>query len=138
MRLEDLYKCELHDVPAPALENLKALLPKLEKLEAAYDRPFQVTSGFRTWTEHKAIYRRINDQRIVQKKSEIPLPLHSQHLNGNACDVLDGSQELKIWVAKNMPLIEDLDLYFEAFKYTPNWIHIQCVAPGSGNRFFIP
>lgn len=138
MILEQLFRCELYDIPKPAIENLNLLLTKLQHLEYAYGFPFMVTSGFRTWAEHKSTYRTINDRRIIQKKPELPIPIHSQHLLGNAADIFDPKGELKAWVVKNMDLIESLDLYMEAFKYTENWVHVQKTSPASGSRFFIP
>jgi hypothetical protein len=134
LKIEDLYKCEQWDIPAMVLISLNELFRRIQNLEIAYiaggGSPLVITNGFRTWSEHKEIYRKLDQ----------PVRLHSKHLTGDACDILDKDQSLKIWVGKNKGVIErpDIDLYCEAFTHTPYHLHVQTIAPPSHNRFFIP
>lgn len=140
MKIEDLFKCEPYELKdvSGALENLSALLPKLQKLEVAFGGPFIITSAFRSWAEHKSVYQSINDKRLIVGLSPLPIPLHSKHLSGHAADIADPNGDLKIWVASNKTLLEEIGLWCEAFKYTPIWVHFQDVAPASKLRFFRP
>jgi uncharacterized protein YcbK (DUF882 family) len=138
LTLDQLYKCEKYDIPSDVLPRLLLLLEKLNQLEAAMGRKLVVTNGYRTWPEHKAIYQKINDARLVAKKPELPIPLHSKHLSGDAADLYDPDQTLKTWAGQNVPLLERIGFWCEAFHTTPNWLHVQQEPPLSGQRFFNP
>lgn len=112
-----------YPTPAPIDANLAILLDRVNKLRAAYAKPMIVTSGLRS----EADQQRIN-----------PKAPHSKHLEGAACDFQDGDGKLKEWVKANVPLMEQIGLWMEDFAHTPNWLHVQIIAPKSGNRFFIP
>jgi hypothetical protein len=136
--LEQLYRCEPYEIPATALDNLHKLLPLLNGLELIFGQPLSITSGFRTKKEHIRVYQEINDRRIIAGKPEVCIPIHSQHLLGNAADISDIAGDLKIFIYHHLYYFDDNDLYMEAFESTPSWVHIQRVPPRSGNRFFIP
>ncbi len=137
MKLEDLLTSK--DEPSAEQRiNLLLLLPSLNRIEALYKSPLKITSGFRSWPDHKRIYRQINDARIITGRPEVPMPLRSAHLDGNAADIADPMGELKDWILDHPEIIEEEALYFEDFSYTPTWCHIQRVAPRSKKRFFIP
>jgi hypothetical protein len=129
-------------VPKEARANLDLLLAALNPIEREYiklgHQPWVVTSGFRTMEEHAEIYRKKNEKRKREKLKLIPVPLFSQHLKGNAVDIYDPNQDVKLFVAQNLHLFEEAGIYFEAFETTRNWVHMQRVAPRSGKRFFIP
>ena len=117
------------------LENLEELLVKLNHLRAAYGKPLRVTSGLRDIQKHLAIYaaKGITDQSKI--------PMQSRHLYGFAADLVpieDNIKHLHDWVNHNVKLMEEIGLYFEAFEYTPTWLHCQSVPPKSGKRFFKP
>lgn len=63
---------------------------------------------------------------------------NSKHKKGLAIDIYDPEGELDEWCGRNVKTLEELGLYLEASKFTNGWCHIQCVAPGSGRRFFVP
>jgi len=127
--------CDFVRVPFEHQDNLIILKDKLNQFRSAYGKPLLVTSGYRSLEKHLAIYaaKGITDQSKI--------PMKSNHLYGLAADLVpieDDIKHLHDWVWDNIKLMEDLNLYFEALSYTPNWLHVQCVAPKSGNRFFIP
>jgi len=127
--------CDFVRVPFEHQDNLIMLKDKLNQFRSAYGKPLLVTSGYRSLEKHLAIYaaKGITDQSKI--------PMKSNHLYGLAADLVpieDDIKHLHNWVLDNVKLCEELGLYFERFDYSPTWLHVQCVAPKSGNRFFIP
>jgi uncharacterized protein YcbK (DUF882 family) len=120
-----LQELNPHNYPTtPEIDaNLQTLLERVNVIRAAWGKPMIVTSGLRS----QADQARIN-----------PNAPKSKHLIGAACDVYDPDGELKKWVLDNVKLFEDTGLWMEAFSSTPTWVHMQCIPPHSGNRFFIP
>jgi hypothetical protein len=117
------------------LENLEELLVKLNQLRAAYGKPLRVTSGLRDIQKHLAIYaaKGITDQSKI--------PMKSNHLYGKGADLVpieDDIGHLHDFINNNVKLMEEIGLYFEAFEYSPQWLHCQSVPPKSGKRFFKP
>jgi hypothetical protein len=141
MKLEDLCS-DLVMIPAEAKVNLLRLLEVLNPIEqvyiAEYKEPWKVTSGYRSPADHVRVYSQINARRKLEKKKPLAIPLGSQHLKGNAVDVSDPKQNLKIFVSDHLHLFEEAGIYFEAFQYTKDWVHMQDAPPKSGNRFYIP
>ena len=122
-------------IPDDHIVNLAALALKLNKIRENYGKPLRVASGYRTLEHHLEIYAK----KGVTDQSKIPMK--SNHLRGLACDLVpieDHIDHLHNWVLDNVKLCEELGLYFEKFDYSPTWLHVQIVAPKSGNRFFIP
>jgi hypothetical protein len=114
------HKCEI----TPEIEaNLDVLIERLSQVRDAWGKPMTVTSGLRS----QADQARIN-----------PLAPKSNHLIGAAADILDEDGSLKKWVGDNLPLMEHIGLWFEAFESTPTWCHMQIFPPKSGKRIFIP
>lgn len=103
--------------------NLAVLLDKMNQIRVLYGKPMTITSGLRSEEDQE----RIN-----------PSAPKSKHLMGQACDVLDGTGDLKKWVKANVSALESIGLWCEDFASTPTWAHFQIVPPKSGNRFFIP
>lgn len=104
-------------------KNLTILADKMSTLERIYKKPFYVISGYRAQEDQK---------RINPKES------FSYHLNGYAVDISDVSGELRHWLSQNEKVLENLDLYCEAFQYTPTWVHFQIVPNQSGERLYRP
>jgi|SRR5579859_2510870 len=131
MSIRDLTEKDLnpHDYPLTSeiAANLEELAVRLNKAQAAYGKQFIVTSGLRSNAQQQAL--------IVSGKSDAQ---HSKHLTGQAADIYDPDGELKAWILLNLPTVEEIGFWFEAFASTPNWVHFQIVPPGSGERFFIP
>lgn len=117
------------------LKNLLDLKEKVNVFRTHYGKPLRVTSGYRSLEKHLAIYaaKGITDQSKI--------PMKSRHLSGLAVDLVpieDDIKHLQDWVLDNVKLMEEIELWFEKFEYTPTWVHCQIVSPKSGNRFFVP
>lgn len=64
---------------------------------------------------------------------------HSNHLDALACDLRDtDDRALAIWCLDNLDLLEQLGLWMEDPRWTPDWVHLQTAPPRSGNRVYIP
>lgn len=113
------------EIEANAIELLKKVNAFLEEL--GIDK-VEVTSGFRPLAINS------NTKGAAKK---------SNHTICKAVDILDNkSQDLAEKCKKQMDLMIKYDLYMEdpnstKGKYT-NWVHLQNVAPKSGNRIFNP
>lgn len=119
-------------------KNLGSLFEKLQKVEAAYGKPFFCTSGYRSMQHHQAIYAAKNAVRAKQGLPPLTVPLSSKHLYGHAADIADVSGDLWRWVMINMDLMVEIGFYFEDKSATPTWVHFQDLPPGSGKHIFLP
>lgn len=141
MRIED-FCWDLSMLPRDHRVNLEALVAALNPIEEFWiqqgNEPWRVTSGYRFMSDHVRIYKKKNEQRKKEKKKLLAIPLGSQHLRGNAVDILDTNDHLKTFISTHLELFEEKNLYFEDFKYTKGYVHIQSVPPKSGVRFFKP
>lgn len=63
----------------------------------------------------------------------------SKHLTADACDIRDTrGRDLARWCLRNLEVLERLGLWMEDPRWTPTWVHLQTVRPGSGKRVFRP
>lgn len=64
----------------------------------------------------------------------------SRHITGLAIDLRDSLPErpLARWCLRNQGLLEEIGLWMEDPQWTPNWVHLQAVPPGSGRRVYVP
>jgi hypothetical protein len=62
----------------------------------------------------------------------------SNHLKGLAADLLDPQRKLGTWAVNNLPVLEEIGLWMEDPRWSPTWLHVQCVPPGSDRRVYIP
>ncbi len=63
----------------------------------------------------------------------------SRHLTGEAIDLRDnGTRDLARWVLRNLDAIEEIGLWMEDPQWTPTWVHLQIVPPGSRRRVYCP
>lgn len=104
-------------------DNLDKLLIPINQVRTAWAKPMTVTSGWRPAAINSATPGAAT---------------HSKHMIGLAVDILDTDGSLMQWVLDNLSMMKDLGLYFEDFRWTPNWVHFQLGAPGSGKRIFVP
>lgn len=131
--LVEILKGVSHDSLSQKIQdNLDTLVERINRVREAYATPMSVTSGFRSMEDHLRIYA----EKGITDQSKIPMK--SQHLSGCAVDIGDASGALKAWVKLNVPLLEEVGLYCEAFEYTPTWVHFQINPPASEKRFFKP
>lgn len=122
-------------IPIEHEANLETLMDRLNLLEKAYGHPLIVSSGYRTLEHHLEIYR------LKGIADPNKIPMQSRHLSGQAADLVpveDDIMHLKLWIDANLPLMKEIGLWFEAFAYTPTWVHVQTIPPKSGQRFFKP
>ena len=118
--LPNIYKINLHDLHI-----------KLNLFEKVCPFHVMITSGFRTYQHHLEIYA---------KRGVFPprVPMGSAHLKCQAVDILEKDGHIKSWINHNLEEMARIGLWFEDFNCTPRWVHIQTIAPASGNRFFVP
>ncbi len=66
----------------------------------------------------------------------------SKHKLGLAVDLVDPYRELAKWAVNNLGTLAEIGLWIEDPRWTPTWLHLQCVAPGNPpvetRRVFIP
>ena len=64
---------------------------------------------------------------------------NSKHLTAQACDLQDTEgREFARWCLRNLEVLERIGLWMEAPRYTPSWVHVQTIPPGSGLRVYRP
>lgn len=104
-------------------DNLDRLLIALNKFRELYRKPMTVSSGWRPPSLNATVAG-------AAKKSN--------HMLGLACDFRDLDGGLDEFCVNNQDILEACGLYLEAPEKTPNWCHLQVVAPKSGRRIFQP
>jgi hypothetical protein len=63
----------------------------------------------------------------------------SRHLTGEAIDLRDnGNRDLARWCLKSIDALEEIGLWMEDPQWTPSWVHLQIVPPGSRRRVYCP
>ncbi len=63
----------------------------------------------------------------------------SKHRTGQAVDLADGADRgLARWCLSNLDALEQIGLWMEDPRWTPTWVHLQLVPPGSGKRVYVP
>jgi hypothetical protein len=129
----ELVKVDMDKLPKDHQANLIQLHYRLNMIRRFWQKPMNVSSGYRTKEDHFRIYKNLGRDNP---------PMGSQHLIGAAADIWDGKGELKSWIADNLHVCEDYGLWLESFDATggidSGWIHFQLYPPKSGNRFFKP
>jgi len=108
-------------------KNLIVLFERVIELQDMCELDFVITSGLRSDQKQA--------QLIADGKTNAKF---SKHVSGNACDIYDPRQELQKWCLDNIKALENIGLWCEDFSKTPNWVHVQTIAPLSGKRFFLP
>lgn len=111
-----------------------------ENIEKLVER---VNIFFEDFKWPKELPRIVNDG--FRRPQDVPKggAVKGAHLEGLAID-LDDNESGIVWkyVWENRELLKDLGIWVEHPCWTHNsggtWIHMQVVAPKSGNRFFIP
>lgn len=104
-------------------KNLDQLLEILNVLRSEYGKPMRVTSGWRPSSINNMV------------KGAAP---KSNHTIGLAADIYDPNGEFMAWVLKHLELMQSLGVFFEDFRWTPTWVHVQIIKPKSGKRIYVP
>lgn len=108
----------------PELEaNLELLLIALNAFRRAYGKFMVVSSGYRPPEINKGVAGAAK---------------RSNHMLCLACDFKDTDGSLGAWCLANLKVLEECGLYLEHPSATRGWVHLQVVAPRSGNRVFYP
>lgn len=63
---------------------------------------------------------------------------HSRHITAQALDTHDPKRLFARWCLSNLHELEQIGLWMENPRWTPHWVHLQTVPPGSGHRVYIP
>lgn len=64
---------------------------------------------------------------------------NSKHMTGDAIDLRDnGTRDLARWCLKNLDALDEIGLWMEDPQWTPTWVHLQRLPPGSGRRVYVP
>ena len=62
----------------------------------------------------------------------------SRHITGQAVDLPDADRTLSEWCVDNLDDLRGIGLWMEDPRWTPTWLHVQTVPPGSGKVVYIP
>ena len=103
--------------------NLQKLLTAVNLFRKHYGKPMTVSSGYRP----AAINAKVKG---AAKKSN--------HMRCLAVDFKDTDGLIDKFCMDNLHILEACGLWLEHPEATPNWCHLQCVPPKSGNRVFKP
>lgn len=104
-------------------DNIDKILIPLNILRKRYGKPMDVSSGWRPPA--------VND-------ATSNAATKSNHLKGLAVDFKDSDGKLRDWVVEHLEWLAGLGFYFEDFRWTPGWVHLQIVPPNSKRRVYIP
>jgi len=124
----------LSDLPDEHVRNINILIPKINDLLDLFGSYRPLTSGYRSPADQIRIYK----EKLGSSFNISKVPMGSAHLVGLAIDLSDTDSKLGHWCLMNIKTLQDLGLYMEDKASTPNWIHLQCIAPKSGKTVFIP
>ena len=111
----------------PLTDDLKAhaqvTVDRVNQLLAKFGSKRKVDSGYRP--------EAINDRTANAAKN-------SKHEICEACDLEDKDGKLWQWAVHNLAVLKEIGLWMEDPRWTPDWLHVQIVAPASGRRVFVP
>jgi len=113
----------LSELVDPLPIRAEKLLLKVNQLLQHFGEFRHVNSGWRP----KAVQMKVN-----------PKAMASKHITCDAIDLEDNLGKLKEWCVFNQDKLEEVGLWMEHPSATPTWVHLQQVAPNSGNRIFHP
>jgi hypothetical protein len=63
---------------------------------------------------------------------------NSTHKLGQAVDRYDPFRQFQSWCLAHESELQDRGLYMEDTRWTPTWVHLQCVPPHSMHTVYIP
>lgn len=104
-------------------DNLDEVVEKVNQFLDNFAGNIKVTSGWRPASMNGMV------------KGALP---KSNHITGNAVDLSDKDNKLMDYILANLDKATALGLYFEDFRWTPTWCHVQTVPPKSRKRIYVP
>lgn len=110
------------ELSAQLTANMNTIVPRANELLERFGHYRKVSSGYRTPEANAAA----GGAKL------------SNHMTCAAVDLEDRDGKLKTWCTANLHVLEELGLWMEHPDSTPTWVHVQCLAPKSGNRVFRP
>ncbi len=113
-------RIKMADLSEEQVSNMNTLIPKINMFLEAFGAYRKVNSGYRS--------PEINKAEGGKKKSN--------HLICSAIDLEDADAKLYNFARANEKLLKELGLWCE--ERQGGWLHMQCVSPKSGKRFFLP
>lgn len=124
------------DLTPVRLANMDRLLTKVNKLQA-----IMLADGvrFSVNTKTKSNVGGSGNGGFRSQNCPVGAP-HSAHKDCLAVDIYDPDNKIDAWLneARNLHILEELGMYFEAMIATPTWSHWSIHPPKSGRRFFLP
>ena len=63
---------------------------------------------------------------------------NSRHKDGRAVDRYDPDREFAAWCLAHPDELRKRGLYMEDPRWTPSWVHLQDLPPGSGRLVYVP
>lgn len=134
------------DLPLEHALNVNMLWYKVSLFRAACRIPFSINTpvtpnrGYRTEEMHRQVYSKINANRVSTGLMPVQTPSKSMHLFGAACDIADPQERIQMWVRAHEDWVRKMGIWFESFRSTPTWVHMQIYPPASGPEdiYFIP
>lgn len=114
-------RAKLEDLTPEQVGNCNIIVPRANEFLEAFGSYREITSG----------YRRAEDN------AKVPHPkAKSKHLICAAVDLEDKDAKLYNFARANEALLDKIGLWCE--ERQGGWLHLQCLPPKSGKRFFIP
>lgn len=129
-------RIKLKDLSDEQVANMNTLIPRVNQLLEKFGEKRAVESGFRSKADHERIYNEINAKRKLQNLPPVKIPWKSNHLVAAAIDLEDKDAKLYNFARANEKLLKELGLWCE--ERMGGWLHMQCIPPKSGRRFFLP
>ena len=111
------------EIKANAAETVKRVNKLLAYAEKDGIICTKVSSGWRP--------KSVNDATANSAKT-------SNHLTAKACDLYDPERKLAQWMITNKSNLGLCTLWAEDVRWTPTWVHLQCLPPASGKLIYIP
>jgi hypothetical protein len=103
--------------------NAEEMVDKANELLTRFGETRKVNSGWRPASINKAT---------------VGAAPKSKHMTCEAIDFEDKDGSLDAWCLENLDVLQEIGLWLEHPDSTPNWCHLQTLAPRSGNRVFKP
>lgn len=113
-------RIKVEDLTDEQVANMNTLIPRVNSFLEKFGKKRKVTSGYRS--------PEINKAAGGAKKSN--------HMKCAAIDLEDADAKLYNFARANVSMLEKLGLWCE--ERQGGWLHMQCVPPKSGKRFFLP